>query len=75
MPALRRKSGDQRLAFGDAHAQAAALEFGKFGVVLHLYVDILQEDIEWMWAVVKSALEVFHPYTYHSFLRREKSAR
>ncbi len=61
------------LAFGDAHAQAAALEFGKFSVVLHLYVDILQ-DIEWvMWAVIQSALEVFHPYTYHSFLRREKA--
>ncbi|GAR58910.1 hypothetical protein NGUA15_00667 [Salmonella enterica] len=26
-----------------------------------------------MWAVIQSALEVFHPYTYHAFLRREKA--
>ena len=63
------------LAFGDAHADAAAFQLGKFGVVFNLNFYILQNVQRIVRAVVQRTLEVLNAHPDNPFLRSKQAHR
>ncbi|MNV26505.1 hypothetical protein D3C71_1176280 [compost metagenome] len=63
------------LTFGDAHADVAAFQFGKFRRVFNLHVDVFKDIERIVWAVVQRALEMLDAHPDDAFLRREQANR
>ena len=63
------------LAFGDAHADAAAFQLGKIGVVFDLYLHVFQNVQRIVRAVVQRALEVLDAHPHNPFLRGKQTHR
>ena len=63
------------LAFGDAHADAAAFQFDKFGVVFNPDLHVFQDVQRIVRAVVQCALEVLNAHPDNRFLRGKQAHR
>ncbi len=63
------------LAFGDAHADVAAFQLGKPGVVFNLHVNVLQDVERIVRAVIQRTLEVLDAHPDNPLLRRKQAHR
>ena len=63
------------LAFGDAHADAAAFQLGKLGVVFNLYLHVFQNVQRIVRAFIQRAPEVLNAHPDNPFLRGKQAHR
>ena len=63
------------LAFGDAHADAAAFQLGKVGVVFNLYLHVFKNVQRIVRAVIQHALKMLNAHPDNPFLRGKQAHR